>query len=138
MGIRLVVRPSGQSINGRGRIYIFIYKRNTPIVRSSDKTLSFLHLLTLLAMIGCDLYITADDDITIEKCVAQNLIPSILYTINVGFIYAKSQKLLTAYLSKVRVTRKQMQKAVGLQIFAIHKNICKHNHTFVFVSCSEF
>ena len=100
-------------------LVIYIWKRETPIVRSSDKYLSFLHILTLLLLPALSTYPKLYKQITLEKCIAQNLILSVLYTFNVGFMQTKSQKLLTAYLSKVRVTRKQFKVTIGVQIFTI-------------------
>ena len=67
----------------------------------------------------CNIYLRIDPDIMLEKCVLQNVIISVLYAFNVGFMYTKSQKIMTAYMSKVRVSRKEIRITIGVQTFTI-------------------
>ena len=57
--------------------------------------------------------------VTVTKCVAANLVISILYVINVAFVYTKSQKLLTAFRSAVHLSRKEIRRTSAAQVFTI-------------------
>ena len=41
------------------------------------------------------------------------------YALNVAFIYAKSEKLLSAFLSTVRLTASKIKRTIATQIFTI-------------------
>ena len=94
-------------------------KRDTPVVRSSDKMLSMLHLTNMILTVSSLLYLNLVQKVTIVKCIAANLIISALYVVNVAFVYAKSQKLLTAFHSSVRLSRKEIRLTSAVQIFTV-------------------
>ena len=93
----------------------FIVKRNTPIVMTSDFKVSILHLsihaVTLIA--------TPLAFFTNEICITKPLVFTTLYTLNIGIVFIKSQKLLQAFLSKVRITAEEAKRTVIYQIFTI-------------------
>ena len=97
-------------------LIILIHKHDTPTVRSSDKTLPMLHLLRILLTIYLNL---VQRSTNVVKCIIANLIISVLYVINVGFVYTKSQKLLTAFRSTVRLSRSEIRKTSAEQIFIV-------------------
>ena len=100
-------------------LIVFIAKRNTRIVRSSDKTLSILHLSNIMLIISATLYLNLIKRVTVVKCVTTNLILSVFYVINVAFVYTKSQKLLSAFQSKVLLSRKEIHMTSAVQIFTV-------------------
>ena len=93
----------------------FIINRNTPIVMTSDFKISVFHLcvhsLTLLS--------TPLTFFTNEICIIKPLIFSTLYTLNIGIVFIKSQKLLQAFLSKVRITPEEAKRTVIGQFFTV-------------------
>ena len=59
-------------------LVVFAIKRNTPIVRSSDKMLSMLHLTNMILTISSLLYLNLVQKMSVVKCIATNLIVSVL------------------------------------------------------------
>ena len=83
-------------------ILVFLNKRETPIVRLSDFKLSIFHL-SINGVIFITLPISfSSQTLQYELCVMRVSVVSIFYTLNIGIVFIKSQKLLQAFLSKVR------------------------------------
>ena len=121
---------------------LFLVHRGTVIVRVSDANVSLMHLGSLFVV-----YITVwltytntgvqllykdkidngrvDDGDDIIKgrsqalCVVRLLIKTIPYTLNVALVYTKSEKLLSAFLSKIKLTPGEVRKTTAVQIFTV-------------------
>ena len=101
-------------------LVVFIIRHDTPVVRSSDKILSISHLINILLCVTALLYINlVHKKTTMSKCIAMNLILSILYVVNVAFIYTKSQKLLMAFRASIHLTRKEVRLTSAVQVFIV-------------------
>ena len=102
---------------------VFILKRTTPVVRSSDFGLSLLHLFALFSVFALSgiLYTITTLDVMVlrGRCIGRNLIISVFYTLNVALVYTKTEKILAAFLSRVRVTSGEMKKAKAFQALTI-------------------
>ena len=107
-------------------LVIFLVNRSTPIVKVSDYHVSILHLFTLFATItlSCFLYTFTPTNTTrgmtfLKICVSRNLLLTVCYASNVAFVFIKSQKLLNAFLSTLRLTSGEMKRTMAVQIFAV-------------------
>ena len=100
-------------------LVVFLVKRDTPTVRVSDIFLSCMHLTTLLLMFAATVFIYYEPRLFIGKCIGMNLNLSVLYALNVAFVYTKSEKLLCAFLSTVRLTAGEIKRTIVTQIFTI-------------------
>ncbi|XP_066936461.1 metabotropic glutamate receptor 4-like [Clytia hemisphaerica] len=100
-------------------LIVFVVNRKTPIVRSSDKSLSILHLTSLLLIFVSIICLRTIPYLSIEICVGRNLIYSILYTLHVACLYTKSQKLVMVFASNVRITASEARNTNVTQIFTI-------------------
>ena len=120
---------------------MFVVRRQTVIVRVSDVHISLLHLGSLFVVYstvwltytnaGVQLLLFQNkfDDGEIKTidsyigkrgiCVARLLVKAIPYTMNVALVYTKSEKLLSAFLSKIKLTPGEIRKTTGVQIFTI-------------------
>ena len=101
--------------------FVFVVKRDTPVVRSSDIALSLLHLFALFSVFGLSsvLYTTTSANVSKGHCIARNVVISVFYTLNVALVYTKTEKILAAFLSSVRVTSGEMKRAAAFQALAI-------------------
>ena len=103
--------------------FVFIVKSTTPVVRSSDFGLSLLHLFALFSVFALSgiLYTITTSDVMVlrGRCIGRNLIISVFYTLNVALVYTKTEKILAAFLSRVRVTSGEMKKAKAFQALTI-------------------
>ena len=105
-------------------LVIFIMNRNTPVVKVSDYHVSLLHLSTLFTTIILTVfsYTFPTNDLGINFltiCVSRNLLLTICYASNVAFIFIKSQKLLNAFLSTLRLTSSEMKRTIAVQMFTV-------------------
>eukprot|EP00111_Clytia_hemisphaerica_P007876 TCONS_00022879-protein len=96
-------------------LVIFIVKKKTPIVMASDFKVSILHL----SMQGLTFIITPIVFLTRMSCITKPLILTTLYTLNIGIVFTKSQKILQAFLSKVRITSEEVKRTMITQIFTV-------------------
>ena len=98
---------------------IFIIYRETMTVKVADTHISFFHLIitSLTICSTCALYIIPLK--TTAICIQRNLVLTILYSSNVGLVFTKSQKILNAFLSTVRVNTNEIKRTLAVQIFTI-------------------
>ena len=54
-----------------------------------------------------------------HKCALRLISISLLYVTNIGIVFIKSQKLLQAFLSKIRLTAEEVQRSKIVQVFII-------------------
>ena len=113
------------SLSGSGLIatlitmLTFIRKRKTPIVSLSDYAVSMVHMALI-----CFIFITILLSLTIgflntNICLTKVLSISVCYVTSVGIVFIKSQKLLQAFLSNVRLTASEAKRTVGVQVFIV-------------------
>ena len=98
---------------------LFVLNRDSPTVRSSDFYLSSVHLaaIGMTYVIGiAGVMLLEYSGITTEKCVLPNVNISVFFCINVACVYTKSEKLLSAFLSNVRITAEEMHKTIVTQV----------------------
>ena len=97
---------------------VFIVNRRTPMVSVSDYTISLIHM-----SIMCLLFMTVPSTFigkpNFKKCISRLISISLLYTANIGIVFIKSQKLLQAFLSKIRLAAKEVQRSKIVQVFII-------------------
>ena len=105
-------------------LIIFIINRNTPVVKVSDYHVSLLHLSTLFTTTILTVFsytfppnVWGISFLTI--CVSRNLLLTVFYASNVAFIFIKSQKLLNAFLSALRLTSSEMKRTIAVQMFTV-------------------
>eukprot|EP00111_Clytia_hemisphaerica_P007712 TCONS_00022413-protein len=121
--------------------YVFIWKRKTPVVISSDFRASMIHLTVMVCtfITGPALQVLHP---SLEICITRVAIIGILYSLNICFMFVKSQKLLQAFLSKVPITVEEIRKTFWFQIVTVLTSIlivsalvvvtCKINIPFAF------
>ena len=97
---------------------VFMIKRKTPIVSVSDFTISLIHMsiMGLLFVTVPSTFIGRPD---FPKCISRLLSVGFLYATNIGIVFIKSQKLLLAFLSKVRITAEEVKRTKIMQVFTI-------------------
>ena len=101
-------------------LIVFILKRNTPIVTLCDFKLSLGHMiLILLIFIGVLFSLLIHPIMDSQFCVLKLVLVSIGYTLNVTIVFIKSQKILQAFFSKVRLTSQEIKRSIILQIFIV-------------------
>ncbi|XP_066910275.1 uncharacterized protein [Clytia hemisphaerica] len=99
-------------------LFIFTVKRNSPIVKLSDYNVSIIHnILSCWIFTTVLLAFFAKPQLVI--CRIKPLIITILYTINIGIVFIKSQKILQAFSSRVKITAGEARKTIVLQIFTV-------------------
>ena len=98
---------------------VFTKKKDTPIVKTSDYKLSMVHMSLIIFIFGTELFSMLIVEANYGFCVAKLLFVSIAYLLNVGIMFIKSQKLLQAFLSKVRLTAEEIKKTIAMQIFTV-------------------
>ena len=82
---------------------------------TSDFNVSILHM----TIHTVTLIVTPFTFFTNHTCVPKPLIFTNLYTLSIGIVFIKSQKLLQAFLSKVRITAEEAKRTVVTQIFTV-------------------
>ena len=97
---------------------IFIVKRKTPVVASSDFIASTIHLIIIIT-INLMAIILQFLDPSENVCILRVSTISISYALSISFMFVKSQKLLQAFLSKVPITLEEARKTVSLQIVTV-------------------
>ena len=100
-------------------IIVFFVRRDTPVVRSSDKVLSFLHLISLLGNFLGVICLYTLPFLEVGTCISRNLIYSIGYNLHVACLFIKSQKLVIAFSSKTRLSARNLRKTLLNQIFTV-------------------
>ena len=106
---------------------VFIFKRKTPMVSVSDFKISMAHM-SIIIVLFLALPSTFIGKPDFNKCITRLLSVSVLYVTSVGILFVKSQKLLQAFLSKVRITAEEARKTKWIQIFTM----------FVFLATANF
>ena len=97
---------------------IFIVKRKTPVVVSSDFIASVIHLIIITVqyvMVVTLQFVSPSEKV----CLMRVSIISIFYALSISFMFVKSQKLLQAFLSKVPITLEEARRTVSLQIATV-------------------
>ncbi|XP_066927358.1 uncharacterized protein [Clytia hemisphaerica] len=96
-------------------LIIFIIKRNTPIVTTSNFKVSSLHIsIQAVTMITAPILYFMN-----HNCVSKPLVLTTLYTFDIGIVFIKSQKLLQAFLCKVKLTAEEDKRTVMAQILTV-------------------
>ncbi|XP_066923470.1 G-protein coupled receptor family C group 6 member A-like [Clytia hemisphaerica] len=97
---------------------VFIKKKGTPVVASSDFTTSTIHLIIIaiafISSVFPQLFVPS-----VAICIIRVSLATVINSLNMSFMFVKSQKLLQAFLSKVPITLKEAKKTVTLQICAV-------------------
>lgn len=103
------------------------------MVSISDYKLSMVHMF----LIQCTLIIAIvpffRPSISENFCLVQPLTISVFYTSNIAIVLTKSQKLLQAYRSKIRLTDRQAKQTVIVQTFTVFISVLCSN-TILFVT----
>ena len=103
-------------------VSVFAWKRDTPIVRSSDTMFTFFHLLLIL-LTNVFLPLTYYGQPNTTKCMARICIVAVLYNGNLSVILVKSNKLVQVFKSKTRISGKEMTRTKITQWFIIIINM---------------
>ena len=98
-------------------ITLFLMKHDTPVVRSSDEILSFLHLMSILSNFIGVICLYNIPLLEVETCIGRSMIYSVAYTLHVSCLYTKSQKLVTAFSSNLRLSASEVRNTLLSQIF---------------------
>jgi len=101
-----------------GSALIFWTRRKTPVVSTSDYVLSMVHQAVIAALFLV-LPIPHLWRANTYSCLFKVLPISILYTASISVVFVKSQKLLKAFLSKVRISTKEVRQTTAFQLLAI-------------------
>ena len=82
---------------------------------TSDFKVSILHI----SIHAVTLIVTPFAFFTNEACITKPMVFTTLYTLNIGIVFIKSQKLLLAFMSKVRLTTEEVKHTIYAQIFTV-------------------
>ena len=113
-----------------GTMGIFTMKRKTPVVVTSDFTISIIHMC-VIALIFLLLQILQITSPSLATCSSRIAVTSVSFILNVSIVFIKSQKLLKAFLSKVLITEKEARNTKSQQIFFVITSIVIANAIFV-------
>ena len=99
-------------------LIVFVIRRKTPIVLVSDYKISTIHMVIIFL-----LFVTVPSTFIgkplFDKCILRLLSFSVLYVTNIGIVFIKSQKLLVAFLSKVKLNAEEVKRTKLVQAFTI-------------------
>ena len=99
-------------------LIIFTIKRKTPIVSVSDFGYSIAHMVIIfLSFVAMPSSFIGKPNC--YKCVFRLLSFSVFYVINIGIVFVKSQKLLIAFSSKVRLLPEEVKRTKIVQAFTV-------------------
>ena len=101
-------------------LLVFLRQKNSPIVSLSDFKLSVGHLILMVFIFVTVMFSMLWQQNHLNQfCVVKVLFVSIAYVFNVGIVFIKSQELLQAFLSKIRLTSGEIKRTIATQIFAV-------------------
>uniref|UniRef100_A0A7M5XG76 G-protein coupled receptors family 3 profile domain-containing protein n=2 Tax=Clytia hemisphaerica TaxID=252671 RepID=A0A7M5XG76_9CNID len=98
---------------------VFTLKKDTPMVRLSDYQLSMAHMTLCGLIFVANLCALLTKPTKNWNCVSRVLLVSVFYVLNIGIVFIKSQKLLQAFLSQVRLTVQEARRTVVIQGFIL-------------------
>jgi len=98
---------------------VFVLKRNTPIVTTSDFVVSIIQMsITCLIFVVTPLPFLKNAS-SAFVCTWRTLNISVLYALNIGIQFIKSQKLLNACRSKIRLSGGTVSRTSTIQVFTV-------------------
>jgi len=101
---------------------VFIVYRKTPLVNAIDLKVSMLHLFLLLMQVLTPCYFFLGKPHFL-RCVSLPISICIFNTITISIVLVKSQKLLAAFQSKIKLTHKETRKTIGKQAATVVVNV---------------
>ncbi|XP_066928468.1 uncharacterized protein [Clytia hemisphaerica] len=87
---------------------LFLVKRNTPIVLSSNRQMTILQLTMHLILTVVPLYLYIDEVKTDQKCVLRQLIIGMSFTVTISVNISKTQKLFMIVQRKIIMSRSEI------------------------------
>lgn len=103
-------------------IVVYAWKRHTPIVKISDRTFTFFHLWSLM-IINIILPFVYIGKPSILKCVSRPVAVGLLYNLNISIVLVKSNKMVQAFQSKIRITSSEIRQTTLTQWFVVLLNL---------------
>ena len=102
-------------------VMLIVY-RKTPLVNAIDFKVSILHLFTLLMqfLMPCYFFLGKPHFL---RCMSLPISICIFNTITISIVLVKSQKLLQAFQSKIKLNRKETRKTIVKQAITVTINI---------------
>ena len=99
-------------------LIVFVVRRKTPIVSVSDFGYSITHMVIIFLSFVATLssFIGKPD---FHKCILRIISFNLFYVIIIGIVFVKSQKLLLAFSSKVKLVAEEIKRTKFVQIFTI-------------------
>ena len=116
--IFLVVLSAFGMIMTLSSLIVFTVKKKTPIVLISDYKISITQMVTI-CLLNLIILCSFIGKPSLHKCIMRLISISILYVANIGIVFIKSQKLLQAYLSKVKLREEEVKRTKLVQIFTL-------------------
>ena len=98
---------------------VFTLKRDTPMVRLSDYMVSIGHMALSIFIFASIMVALVLRKTSLEICMVKVLLISVCYVISIGILFIKSQKILQAFLSNVRLTQGEAKRTIAVQIFIL-------------------
>jgi len=86
---------------------IFINHRHTPLVQAMDFNLSIFHLLSIAVPLSLN-FLVFQGKPNLYRCISRPLSIAVFNTTTISIVLVKSQKLLQAFHSKVRLRHRQV------------------------------
>ena len=111
-------------------LIVFVVKRKTPIVSVSDYTVSLIHMV-IIGLLFVTVPFTFIGKPNFHICTWRLISISVFYVTNIGIVFMKSQKLLLAYLSKVRLSAEEIKRSKIVQVFVVVMLVVSVNTLFV-------
>ena len=101
-----------------GVFLAFIKYRNTPMMKAANVNMSLFHLCLMVGNFAL-LFIAFHGEASQVKCYCRLFAMTIFYTIIVGVILLRSQKVLKAFGSRVKMTKSEVRRAFIGEIFFV-------------------
>ena len=102
---------------GNNTMCLFVKKRDSPVVVTSDFKISLIHLIVISIIFMASILLEFLNPSEMTCILRVIIILSLAYTLNASFMLIKSQKLIQAFLSKLPIAAKEVRKTVSVQFF---------------------
>ena len=99
-------------------LLIFYHQQHTPLVRASNRTVSFIQIVTHIILTFTPLLIFSGVP-TVAKCTARPITIGLLFSVTIAINFGKTQKVLRVFSSQMVMSRKEVFFTKTTELFAV-------------------
>ena len=99
-------------------LFIFYRQQHTPLVRASNRNVSFVQIATHIILTFTPLLIFSGVP-TVAQCTARPITIGLLFSVTIAVNFGKTQKVLHVFGTLTRMSRKQVLLTKATEIFVI-------------------